>query len=380
MKKKVAFCIPNMVIGGVENVFINIMEILLKETDFEFVIVMHDKLQEKFYSDWFASHPELKLYIYRPLGNWFQELVAYCTRFPLKQFRKILFSLYKKYRRVFVWATRRLADVDVFIDYKNLEFFKELKYFNRTKIAWSHSAFKYFEDNNLISRLGQYDKLVVLTNGFVKDFEQKYPEQVHKICQIYNPIIISDIIEKSKSVESPSGRYFCCVSRLVYGKDIKTLLRAFDIFAKNEKNVKLYIVGDGECAEEYKKYASRLDCFNNVIFTGSINNPFGYIKGAVAHILSSEHEGLPTVMLESMVCGVLNIASDCPNGPREIAMDGKAGILFEVGNAEQLAQIMSDICNNRIDTKKMIDTASKSLSRFDPDCVSSKVLSLINRN
>lgn len=367
-----------MVIGGVETVFINMMENLLKKPDIELVVVMHNKVQEPLYADWFVAHPELKVYIYRPLGNWFQGLMKYCTKFPLKPLRKIAFSLYKKYRRVFMWATHQLSDIDIFIDYKNLEFFRELKYFNRPKIAWSHSAFKYFEFNNLFSRLEQYDKFIVLTNEFAKEFEQKYPEQAHKLCQIYNPINTTDIIEKAGKAEIPSGSYFCCVSRLARGKDIKTLLHAFDIFAKNEENAKIYIVGDGECGEEYKQYAAGLDSADRIIFTGSVNNPFGYIKGAVAHILSSEHEGLPTVMLESMVCGTLNIASDCPNGPREVALDGKAGILFEVGNAEQLAQIMSDVWNNRINTQKIITAATKSLSRFAPEKTTEQVLIVIN--
>lgn len=366
-----------MVIGGVETVFITTINELLKNHDLEVVVVTHTIIREPLYIKWFKEHPEVKVYVYRPLSNWFEDVAPHC-RGVLKPLRKIAFSIYKKYRRVFMWATRRLADVDIFIDYKNLEFFRELKYFNRPKIAWSHSAFKYFEFNNLFSRLEQYDKFIVLTNEFAKEFEQKYPEQAHKLCQIYNPINATDIIEKAGKAEIPSGSYFCCVSRLARGKDIKTLLHAFDIFAKNEENAKIYIVGDGECGEEYKQYAARLDSADRIIFTGSVNNPFGYIKGAVAHILSSEHEGLPTVMLESMVCGTLNIASDCPNGPREVALDGKAGILFEVGNAEQLAQIMSDVWNNRINTQKIITAATKSLSRFDPEKTTEQVLIVIN--
>lgn len=366
-----------MVIGGVETVFITTINELLKNHDLEVVVVTHTIIREPLYIKWFKEHPEVKVYVYRPLSNWFEDVAPHC-RGVLKPLRKIAFSIYKKYRRVFMWATRRLADVDIFIDYKNMEFARELSYFNKPKVAWLHSAMAYFQRTGAFAKLSQYNKIIGLTDDFVNEFKDNYPQYADRIYRIYNPIDFDTIKKLAEQVKSPSGKYFSHVSRLVAGKDIKTVLNAFDIFYTNHPDIKLYIVGDGNMADEFKSYANTLSCRNNVVFTGTMLNPYGVMRGAIANILSSEFEGLPTVCLESQILGTLMIASNCKNGPREILENGKAGLLFDVGNAEQLAQIMSDVWNNRINTQKIITAATKSLSRFDPEKTTEQVLIVIN--
>ena len=49
-------------------------------------------------------------------------------------------------------------------------------------------------------------------------------------------------------------------------------------------------------------------------------------------ILTSLYEGLPNVLLESMVLKKYIISSNCPTGPSEILNKGKYGELFPVKN------------------------------------------------
>ncbi len=365
-----------MVIGGVETVFITTMNELLKEPDLEIVVITHDKVQEPLYADWFATHPELKVYIYRPLGNWFQGLMKYCTKFPLKPLRKIAFSLYKKYRRVFMWATRRLSDVDVFIDYKNLEFARELSYFNKPKIAWLHSSLAYFQQNGSFTKLPQYNKIVGLTDDFVNEFKEKYPQYSDRIYRIYNPIDVKAIKRQAKQAKVPSCKYFSHVSRLVAGKDIKTLLNAFDIFYVHHPDIKLYIVGDGCMADTFKAYANTLKCHNNVVFVGAMSNPYGIMRGAIANLLSSEYEGFGMVVLESIALDVLAVSSNCKNGPREILENGMSGLLFEVGDVETLvAHMETALTDVRI---QKIEHATNGLARFSPTVIARQIKELVS--
>lgn len=378
-KMKVAFCVPNMIIGGVETVFVNTLTELLKNKDLEIQVISHAKIRETLYVDWFKAHPEIPLHVYYPLHNFFEDLSKYSKIFPLKQLRKIIFSLYKKYRRIFVKLSGKFNKIDIFIDYKNFEFFKELKYYNVPKIAWAHSALSYFESHGSFARLAQYTTIVGITDDFVNEFKAKYPKYADKIVRIYNPMDVDTIIDKSKRCCTPRGKYFCHVSRLSPGKDIKTLLKAFDIFALKHKNVSLYIVGDGPQADEIKKYAEELKSHEQIIFTGSLNNPYCIMSGALANILSSEYEGLPTVVLESVILGVPCISSNCKNGPREILLDGKGGLLFEIGNFEMLAEKMDYLLTHPNKAKNLSDVANKGLKRFEPKVIAKQIVELLKR-
>ena len=67
------------------------------------------------------------------------------------------------------------------------------------------------------------------------------------------------------------------------------------------------------------------------------NNPYPYIKQSDILVLSSLHEGLPNVLIESAVLKTFVISSNCETGPKEILLNGKAGALFKVSNSKHLA-------------------------------------------
>ena len=68
-----------------------------------------------------------------------------------------------------------------------------------------------------------------------------------------------------------------------------------------------------------------------------------YLNRAEAIAHSAKFEGLPTVMIESLIMGKLIVATDCPTGPREILDNGQTGLLTPVGNAEALAEALHRI-------------------------------------
>jgi glycosyltransferase involved in cell wall biosynthesis len=55
-------------------------------------------------------------------------------------------------------------------------------------------------------------------------------------------------------------------------------------------------------------------------------------------VLSSDFEGLPTALIESLAVGTPVVSTDCLSGPREILQGGRLGELVPVGNVEALAR------------------------------------------
>ena len=377
MKKiKIAFCLRDMQVGGVESVLLRTLDELQKHKNLELNIITYVDVKTPIYKKYFSEHSNIKVYSLYPCP-W---LGTKLPRFFLSRlFMHLLRDMYRGFLRNFVM--RKFKDIDVFIDYHDFGFAKELnKIKNVKKIAWFHSSVNVFIKRNFVNKLKFYDKTVVLTDACKDDLKKLYPQYSEKIIRIYNPLDVKNIQTKSKEKSPISGKYFCCVSRLSGDKDIKTILNAFEEFyiKNNKPKIKMVFVGDGDMADEYKNYAKRLESSNQFVFVGMQKNPFVYMKNSIAHILSSFGEGLAMVLIESSSAGTLNIASDCKYGPREILLDGRGGLLFEPGNVGQLSKCMDDVYNNKIDTKKMISESNKALKRFDSNMIIKEFISLIS--
>ena len=375
MKKiNIAFCLRDMQIGGVESVLIRTLNALLNQQDVVIHVITYVDIHEDVYKRYFAEHPEIKLCSLYPC-QWLGTKLPHF--FLWRLFMHFVRDIYRSCKRFFVM--KKLKDIDVFIDYHDMDFVGELKKIKSAKkIAWFHSSLGVFIKQKFVNRLKFYDKLVVLTDGCANDLMTLCPQYSSKIIRIYNPIDVDNI--KSVADKKPvlKGRYFCSVSRLSGDKDIKTLLNAFDLFWQKNKgpDVKLVLVGDGNKADEYKKYAHSLKSYEHIMFVGMQNNPFVYMRHALANILSSYGEGFALVLVEAAAVGTLNIASNCKYGPKEILLNGRSAMLFEPGNYLQLAKCMDDVYNKKVDVPAMIKEMDASLNRFETKTIIKEIKSL----
>lgn len=378
MKKiRVAFCVRDMQMGGVESVLIRTLDKLLLHKNIDVSIITYVDIKELVYLEYFKKHPQIKLFSLYPCSWLGTKLPRF---FIARMIMHSLRNIYRGARRTFIM--RKYKEIDVFIDYHDFGFCDELKLIKHAKkIAWVHSSVDVFIKRKFINKLKYYDKIVALTDEFIDGLNSLYPNQTNKFIRIYNPIDIENIRTRASESETDiNGDYFCAVSRLTNDKDIKTLLSGFDVFWNDSgrPDVKLVIVGDGNKKSEYKNYAQHLSALNQVVFVGAKKNPFVYMKNAVANVLSSRGEGLPTVLIESAALGVLNISSNCKCGPREILLNGRAGLLFEPGNTTQLAKCMYDVYNKKVNVKSMIKKSTDALSRFGGEAVVGQIISLIS--
>ena len=377
-KKRVAFCLRDMQIGGVESVLIRTFDKLLKNKNIELFLITYVDISVPIYREYLDKHPEIKVYSLYPC-KWLGTKLPHF--FMWRLIIHVLRDIYRKSKRL-IFGMRKLKNIDVFVDYHGFGFYKEFKRIKQgRKLAWFHSSIDAFLKNKCIKYCDDYDKVVVLTDDFVNNINKIYPDKSSNFVRIYNPFDITAIQKMAnQKTDKFNGDYFCCVSRLSFDKDIITLLKGFNLFwlSNNKPDVKLVIIGDGNKAGDYKKYACNLESAKQIIFSGATQNPFVYMKNAHANILSSFSEGLPTVLIESMIVGSVNIASDCKCGPREILLNGDAGMLFKPGDAIGLAKCMTDVYNKNVDVKQMIENATKSLNRFDSHTIMRKIISLIS--
>ena len=99
----------------------------------------------------------------------------------------------------------------------------------------------------------------------------------------------------------------------------------------------LWFVGTGEKFEEYRqKYA-----YKNVKFWGRRDDIPNLLNIADVFVSSSESEGLPLAVLESIGCGTPVILSNIPQHKEILDKLPEAGVLYSLGVEHELSEIFS---------------------------------------
>lgn len=160
---------------------------------------------------------------------------------------------------------------------------------------------------------------------------------------IYNPVLTDGIqVAAAKHVEHPffgeSGQpVLLGVGRLTAQKNFSNLIHAFSEMIR-VRDARLIILGEGEQRPQLESLVTDLGLVGKVSLPGFAENPFAFLARADLFVLSSDFEGLPTVLIEALAVGARVVSTNCPSGPSEILDDGRYGRLVPVGDASALAQ------------------------------------------
>ena len=230
-------------------------------------------------------------------------------------------------------------------------------------------------DGDLVSRhdvlrglvLGRADHLVAVSRSAASEFAAVNKCSVDEIKVIYNGIDLSefdgfrakDVIDDGKPVVIGT------VANLSSDKDFDTLLRAFavvlDIAVETGRTLSLRIIGDGPCAEVLHKLAKNIGIYNDVNFMGFRKDVPAQLAEFDVFVLSTKTEGFGIAILEAMASGVPVVAIRV-GGVLEIIEDEKNGLLFEVGNVQELVDAMTKVIADDALKAKFIHNASETVT------------------
>ncbi len=190
-----------------------------------------------------------------------------------------------------------------------------------------------------------------------------------KVTLLYDPIIdvskIHNNLKKKIDVLDLQKDYFISVGRLTKQKNHTLLIKLFKIMCNKNRNLFLYILGDGEEKINIIKEIKKLKLEDNVILLGYKKNPYPFISKANAVLSPSLWEDPGAVMIEAAFCNKIVISSDCISGPKEFLLDGKGGYLFKNNNLSSFVKTINDFLqdnNHNILLKKI--NAKKSSKKY----------------
>lgn len=332
MKKEIIFCTDSLNIGGIELALIRILKALVKTNKFNIKLCIKDDEKLELLSE---IPKEVEYIILNKRDD-----------------KKYRFNIIKKIigrKRFFNF----IKNSDVVIDYYDGNWFKIFSNIKKQKkIVFFHTILEKLHVNKEVNKVKYiYDEYIVLTEGAKKELLELGISE-NKIKKIYNIIPVNEILLKSEEKFEKEEEYFVMIGRIVNdSKDYTTVIEAF---ANSKIKEKLYIVGDGPYRNKLEKKLKDLDIEFKVKFLGSKKNPYPILKNSKGLILSSKYEGLSNVILEALTLGKPVISTDCPYGPKEIlGEENNMGILFQIGNKDELVNILEEIKFKRFDTLKM---------------------------
>jgi len=143
------------------------------------------------------------------------------------------------------------------------------------------------------------DIIIVTSKAMYKDFIHRGVNH-NKICLIQNPIDHIALRKVKKLSRFPGkGLRLVYVGRLVYQKGLDRILPLLE----SVKDVHLTILGEGPEVNNLKNIVVQLRIEKKVKFFGYSKHANGCIAAADYLVLPSRWEGLPNVVLESLVLG-----------------------------------------------------------------------------
>lgn len=191
------------------------------------------------------------------------------------------------------------------------------------------------------------DKVICVSDGIKKDLVKVLGLNNRKVVTIYNPVITPEIDKLALSDSIEYSDYFLCVGRLHYQKGYDFLVEIVRYVKQHRQSVKVVVLGDGPDKKYLSQKIKDYDLESNIVLHGEEVNPYKYIKGARAMLLTSRWEGLPTVLVEAAYLKTPTISFDCDFGPKELLRDGEFGRLIKQGDVVGFSEAILETIEGR---------------------------------
>ncbi|MDO4924982.1 MAG: glycosyltransferase [Turicibacter sp.] len=363
MKKKVLFLLESFAGGGVEKVFIDLI-----------------------------NHMDINKYDITVMSIWdygvrkkdLRTDIKYKSIFPnIKGISRIFHPFVEKSsgRLLYQLGIREKYDIEIaFLEGRATKIIGASTNKDSRKLAWvhidlsnGHWTAKTFRNNLQLEKecYQKFDDLVFVSNsakvGFIELFGDDFKDQ--QLHVKYNPIIGEEIIKKGNEyvndITKPSDKPLLVTSgRLVGQKGYERLLNVCHQLNQENFKYELWILGEGWGRPQLEELIQKYQ-LTNVKLLGFKENPYQYIKQGDLFVCSSVNEGFSLVIAEAMILGLPIISTNCA-GPNELLDFGEYGLL--VDNSEDgLYEGLKQLLTNEDLLSYYREKSKKRVPFFDPD-------------
>lgn len=378
--KKVLFVNDELSVGGVSTVLLNLLNALDKK-EYEIHLLILNRHEQNY------DHlpPYIKLVETTTFFDVCDIPIQECFKMgPIYLFKKIYFYLLIKTGLINKRLKKERLKMNI-DDYDTEIAFKEgissifvANSSCQNIINWVHSDYRVMNYSKhyiktMTKTLSKFNMNVAVSKVAMESFKEIF--KIENIKVIHNVLNVEDIkwkMEEPITKEEYDGIRLISVGRLHPQKSYDRLLNVAKRLNDEGYKFQLDIIGDGILKENLKKQKEELN-LNNINFLLEKSNPFPYVKRSDLFVLSSIYEGLPTVVYESLICGVPVISTRVAGVDEQL--DEKIGMIVD-NDEDSLFKGLKLLFEN----PEKIRTMKNNLSayNYENDYILSEVGELLN--
>lgn len=170
-----------------------------------------------------------------------------------------------------------------------------------------------------------------------------------------------------------------CVARLIGRKGQHNLIEAFSKVKEMGvgKEIKLMLVGTGDCEDDLHQMANTLDLSDQVLFTGFVPREEmpGIYQQADIFVLPSQNEGMSIALLEAMASGLPVLVTNT-GGTEELVENNVNGFILEWEDVERLAELLLMLVRDDALRQRLGSASRTKAERYSWEEVSKSYLDL----
>ncbi|WP_288438510.1 glycosyltransferase [uncultured Chryseobacterium sp.] len=335
MKKKILIRIGSLRHGGAEKVLVNFLKNLPEDKyEIDLLINLYTGMYIKEIPSWVNLHYLLKgemITTNRP------------HEIPVKVFRVL-------YQKMFLWFPSLLYrfvlknkkyDVEIAAIHGMYKELLSSPQKDSKKIIWIQNDIFNLKEytHDVIRQLFKFDRILVISDKLKEEMLKiaENDQEKKNVIKIFNPIDKEDTLRKADieisdypfSSKLPT---FVTVGTVYPQKGYDRLLNVHKKLIDEGLQHHLLIIGDGYDFEAIQNQLHTLGLQDTAKMLGFSSNPYPYMKKADFYIMSSRHEGFPTIIAEALILNKPISATDI-SGIKDLLQDGKLGNITE--NSEE---------------------------------------------
>lgn len=154
------------------------------------------------------------------------------------------------------------------------------------------------------------------------------------------------------------------VGSFVSKKNQRFAIDILNVLKKENLNVSLTLIGDGDLKKELEEYVEELNLTKYIVFVGNVNHVEDYLKSSNIYLHTATYEPFGLVILEAMAAGLPVVSLD-GKGNRDFMKNGENGFIFSDQNPNVFALKIKELLKNQNLFDKISVNGQKTAERYN---------------